>query len=213
MKKASSILLVAGSLFILNVQRPPLADKAIITEAKIEVAAKGKKFKVNTTASTLGWTGTKPSGKHSGTINITSGNLQVAGGTVSGGTFAIDMNTIVDTDMTGKGKEGLEGHLKSADFFDVAKYPTATFVVTNTATITASQNLLLVGATHNITGNLTLRGVTKSVTFPAIITLSKKQVTAKADFNIDRTEWGMTYGADGKVDKQVNLQLSLVANK
>jgi polyisoprenoid-binding protein YceI len=198
--------------FAINVQRIPVADKAVISAAKEPAVPKGKDFKVNTKTSSLGWTGTKPSGKHNGTISIKSGSLTVDK-TITAGNFVIDMTTITDTDMEGKGKEGLEGHLKSPDFFDVAKYPTATFTITEVTPIDASQKTTLEGATHTIAGNFTMRGVTKNVTFPTKVTLAKKKLTAMADFNIDRTEWGMTYGADGKVAKEVNLKLSLEANK
>ncbi len=213
MKKLSSVLLVAGGLFVMNVQKAPFADNAKVSTAKTIAAPKGKKLKVNTSASTLGWIGTKPSGKHNGSFAITSGNVQLADGTIKGGEFVIDMNSLTVLDLTGKGKEGLEGHLKAPDFFDVAKNPISTFAISDVAKLDAAQTTTLVGATHTIAGNLTMHGVTKNISFPAIVTVAKKKITAVADFNIDRTEWGMSYGADGKVAKEVNLKLNLVAGK
>ncbi len=214
MKKVPSILVTMGALFILNIQRPPVADNAIVTAPQTVTDAKGKTYKVNTAASTLGWVGTKPSGKHTGTITIKEGNLKADKGLLTGGSFTLDMANLAVTDLeAGKGKEKLEGHLKSPDFFDVAKNPTAAFAVTLVTPIAFTQNVLLEGATHNITGNLTLKGVTKSVTFPAKVAISDKAVAATADFNIDRTEWGVSYGADGKVAKEINLKLTLTANK
>lgn len=212
MKKIKSVMMAAAALFVINVQQPPMADDAIISNAKQEHNTIGKSYKVNLKKTTLNWTGTKASGQHSGTINITEGNLIEANGTLGGGSFIIDLNTITDTDMTGKGKESLEGHLKAPDFFDVAKYSTAKFAITGVAAIEKGQATTLPNATHNITGNLTLKGVTKSVTFPAQVTMSKKAVAATANFNIDRTEWGITYG-EGKVNKEINLKLNLVAGK
>jgi polyisoprenoid-binding protein YceI len=213
MKKITSVLMFTGALFVLNVQRPPVADKALIGAAKEVATEKGKDYKVDATASTLGWTGTKPSGKHNGTIKITDGKVTAKKNALVGGSFTLDMTSIACTDLEGKGKEGLEGHLKSPDFFDVAKYATAKFVVTGITPIAAGQNVLLAGATHNISGNLTLKGVSKSVTFPAEVKMEDKKLSAIADFNIDRTEWGISYGADGKVAKEINLKLNLVANK
>ncbi len=213
MKKISSILLVVGGLFAANIQKIPIADTAKITEAKTVAAPKGKKLKVNTTATTLGWTGTKPSGKHTGTINVSGGKVQIADGIISGGSFDINMTTIADTDMEGKGKEGLEGHLKGGDFFNTTLYPTAKFEISDIAKLDATQKTTLAGATHTIAGNLTMHGVTKNISFPAIVTIEKNKATAVADFNIDRTEWGITYGADGKVAKEINLKLNLVAGK
>jgi polyisoprenoid-binding protein YceI len=213
MKKISSALIVAGALFVMNVQRPPVADKAIISNAQEASMAKGKTYNVDLAGSTMGWTGTKPSGKHNGTVALSAGSLQVKKGKVLGGNFTLDMNTIVDLDIPGGGKAGLEKHLKSPDFFDVEKYPTATFEITGISAIGATQNVMYEGATHNIAGNLTMHGVTKNISCPAAVAVSGKSLTASADFNVDRTEWGINYGSDGKVAKEINLKLSLVANR
>jgi polyisoprenoid-binding protein YceI len=212
MKKASSVLLIAGSLFVLNIQRAPIADTAIVTTAKIVENVNGNEFKVDVTKSVLGWTGTKATGSHSGTINMTKGTVKVDQNAIVGGGFELDVNTIVDTDMEGSGKSGLEQHLKAADFFDVAKFPTAVFNITSVNPINATQKSLLVGATHNISGNLQMKGITKNISFPAVINVEDKKVSANAVFNIDRTQWGITYGADGKVAKEINLALKLEAN-
>lgn len=203
---------LCGIAFTMNMQ-PPKADKALMNPVQAVLTEKGKNFKVNKETSTVNWVGTKPSGKHTGTIKISEGNLQVAKNTIRSGSFTIDMGSITDTDLTGKGKDGLEGHLKSGDFFDVAKYPTAKFELTGINAVAATQNLLLQGATHNLSGNLTLKGVTQNVTFPAIVNVSKKSVTATADFNIDRTLWGVNYGSDGKVAKEINIKLDIKAEK
>jgi polyisoprenoid-binding protein YceI len=212
MKKASSVLLIAGSLFVLNIQRAPIADTAIITTAKVLENVSGSEYKVDVQKSTLGWVGTKATGTHSGTINLTNGTLSVNQNAIVGGGFTLDMNTIVDTDMEGSGKSGLEGHLKGADFFDVAKYPTANFEITSVQPMATEQKSMVVGATNMVTGNLNMRGNVKSISFPAVITVSDKKVTATAIFNIDRTQWGIIYGADGKVAKEINLKLNLEAN-
>jgi polyisoprenoid-binding protein YceI len=211
MKKITSVAMAAGFLLMINLQRPPVADKAITGEPQTVLTEKGKKYKVDVATSKVEWLGTKPSGKHNGIINISNGMVNVKKGKIVSGNFTIDMNTITDTDMEGKGKEGLEGHLKSADFFDVAKYPTTTFEITGIAPVMANQKVVLAGATHTITGNLTMRGVTKSVNFPAEVMVDDKMLSAKADFNIDRTLWNMTYGADGKVAKEINLKLDIKA--
>lgn len=212
-KVVSPVLLFAGALFVLNVQRPPVADKALITTPQQVLTEKGKNYKVDLTASTVEWTGTKPSGQHSGTIKISDGAIEVKKDKPVSGNFTIDMTSITDTDLEGRGKEGLEKHLKSDDFFDVEKNPTATFEITGIAPIAATQNVLLEGANYNVSGNLTLRGVTKNVSFPASIEIKDKTLTGTADFNIDRTEWGISYGADGKVAKEIKLKLNIVANK
>jgi polyisoprenoid-binding protein YceI len=213
MKRMSSALVIAGALFLVNIQKPPVADKAIINAPQETLMAKGKTYKVDLAGSTLGWTGTKPSGKHNGTVALSGGSLQVKKGKVLGGNFTLDMKSIADTDMQGGGKEGLEKHLKSPDFFDVEKYPTAMFEITGITSLAATQHVFYEGATHNISGNLTMHGVTKNISFPAMVNVNGKSLTASADFNVDRTEWGISYGSDGKVAKEINLKLNLNAGR
>ena len=144
----------------------------------------------------------KASGTHTGTLNVTSGNVDTKDGKVVGGTFNIDMNSLACTDLeAGKGKEKLEGHLKSPDFFNVAANPTSTFTITNVNN-------------GNVTGNLTMMGVTKSITFPATIGMSDSGVTVSSnDFTINRTDFGMKYGSasffDNLKDKAINDKVGL----
>ena len=118
------------------------------------------------------------------------------------------MTSIDDVDMKddAKMKAKLEGHLKSEDFFNVEKFPKATFEIT---TITEE------GASANITGNLTIKDITKSVTFPAKITYGadKKPVSATANFNINRQLWNITYPGqpDNLIKDEINLDLNLIA--
>ena len=87
---------------------------------------------VNLEASVLTWKGSKPTGSHNGTVALQSGDLVVENGTLTQGVFVVDMNTITNTDMAGSdGAAKIEGHLKAADFFDVAQYPTSKFVITS----------------------------------------------------------------------------------
>ena len=121
------------------------------------------------------------------------------------------MNSITNTDMKeGQGKEKLEGHLKAGDFFDVAKFPTGSFQITQVEPVKGIANV-----THNVTGNLTLKGVKKSVTIPATISVAGGKVTAVSpSFTIDRTEWGIQYGSGSIVglakDKVINDDITLV---
>ena len=161
----------------------------------------------------LNWTGSKALGSaHQGTIYLSKGTLGVtAGGKITTGNFTIDMNSITNTDMKeGQGKEKLEGHLKAGDFFDVAKFPTGSFQITQVEPVKGIANV-----THNVTGNLTLKGVKKSVTIPATISVAGGKVTAVSpSFTIDRTEWGIQYGSGSIVglakDKVINDDITLV---
>lgn len=218
------LLLVAMPVVILAAcNTSPKADEAKAGDT-IEASATtaGTSYKLDTSSTVL-WTGSKPTGSHTGSFKISDGNLQVDNETVTGGAFTIDMTTITNHDLAGdpENKGKLEGHLKSADFFDVEKYPTAKFEITNITPFTAdAQNSasVLPNATHTITGNFTLKDSTKSVSFPAKITLTDNSATAIADFNIDRTNWGISYKGpnnpqDWVISKTVNIKLNISATR
>lgn len=159
-----------------------------------EVASAGENavvFNVNTDASTLRWEGAKITQTvHHGTVKISEGSLAVDGGSLVAGNFVIDMNTIVCEDLDeASGKLKLEGHLKSGDFFMVESYPTARFEITGAEAINDGS-----GATHRITGNLTIKDVTKGISFPAVVSIGENGVTATARFEINRNEWGVVWG-------------------
>ena len=127
------------------------------------VNAPGKKaatYKVDTQKSVLNWNGKKVTGEHSGTVKLSEGVMTVESGKLTGGTFTFDMNSIVDTDLTDAGYNAkFIGHMKSEDFFNTAKFPTSTFKVTK---VTPKG-----GDVYDITGNMTIKGITNAVTFPA----------------------------------------------
>ncbi|RZM08644.1 MAG: YceI family protein [Pedobacter sp.] len=188
----------------------------------MEVAAgEGTAYAVDAN-STVTWTGSKPTGKHDGIFKISNGSLTVKDSTLTGGNFTIDINSISNTDLAGDttSKAQLEGHLKSADFFDVAKFPTAKFEITAVEPYVAdnSKPTLLKDATHTIKGNLTLKDSTKNVAFPAKIMIDATGAKAVADFNIDRTLWGLNYKGpnnpqDWVISKEVNIKLNISAAK
>jgi polyisoprenoid-binding protein YceI len=128
---------------------------------------------------------------------------------VTGGDFVIDMKSIVCTDITDADyNKKFIGHITTGDFFEVEKYPTSTFKITKVD-----------GA--NITGDLTMHGVTKSVTFPAKVSMVGGKATATASIPVDRTDFGVKYGSkkffesigDKAIDDVFNLNVSLVAGK
>jgi polyisoprenoid-binding protein YceI len=115
-----------------------------------------QKLVVDTLASTVAWKGYKPGGSHRGTLGIKQGELSVENGELVSGTFTLDMNKILCEDLTdAKMNEQLVGHLKNADFFDVAKYPEGKFTITTVEKLNDGVN------THRISGNLELKGVSK----------------------------------------------------
>lgn len=136
--------------------------------------------------STLHFTGSKVTGSHNGGFTNFSGTLPVSGGKIVGTpTIQIDMTSAwADNDR-------LSGHLKSPDFFNVAKFPQSTFAVTSVDPAGSDGK-------SKVTGNLTLHGVTKSISFPAAIQVSDEAATVKADFAINRKDFGIVY--PGKPD-------------
>lgn len=192
----------------------PQGDKAQTGEAQeVSVKSGDVTLNVDLAASNVEWIGTKPTGQHNGTISISEGNLLLANGAVVGGKFTIDMNSIVCLDLTDATDNGkLVGHLKSPDFFEVETYPTAVFEITSAEAVQGNP-----AATHNITGNLTMKNVTKSITFPAMVTVSDDGVTASTPaFLIDRTQWNVQYGSKtlfaNLKDNFINDEISLVIN-
>jgi len=173
---------------------------------------------VNTEASTVTWIGAKTGGKHNGTIGISSGEISLKGSEIVAGSIVIDINSIVNLDMAGKGGAAkLENHLKDADFFDAANFPEAKFEITAVSEFNASNletdkdeftsgntpaklsEILVENPTHFISGNLTIRGTTLNITIPARVALSANEITAQAMFNIDRTKWGVMYQDESSV--------------
>ncbi|MFK7782327.1 YceI family protein [Psychroserpens sp.] len=141
------------------------------------------KKNINIKDSTVSWKGHKVTGSHEGTINLSQGSLTFEGDKLSGGSFTIDMTTINVTDLDYKnGKEKLEAHLKSDDFFGVNNHKTAVFKINS---VTGDKGK------YRVFGDLTIKGTTKQATFQMMI----KDNTATAKFQIDRTEYDIRYGS------------------
>src|SRR5690606_4964319 len=136
-------------------------------------------YKLDTDKTVISWEGKKVAGPHDGTVKAKSGSLTVAGDVITSGNVIIDMNSIDVKDLqAGKGKENLEGHLKSADFFDVAKHPEATLVIKNSKK--SAKGL-------DITADITIRGVTQPITFTATdVKKTADNFHAKATIVVDR---------------------------
>ena len=219
--KASFNILFLGlvGLFLASCGNAPAGEK-VETGAALEVESSssdnGLTFAVNTDESQINWIGSKLAGKqHTGYIKLSNGSLGLKEGQLVSGKFTIDMNSITDTDMQpGDGKEKLEGHLKADDFFGIENHPTGAFQIVKVEAASGQP-----GVTHNITGNLTLKGITKSVTIPAVIGISENELVATTPgFTINRTEWDIKYGSgiigtakDKIINDEVGLQISLKA--
>lgn len=167
-------------------------------------------YTVDAAKSSITWLGKKVTGSHNGTISLKSGSLNVNGKNVTGGTFVIDMTSIKDAD----GSDKLEGHLKADDFFGSAKFPTSTFVITKVAGK---------GANVTVSGNLTIKGITKPLSFPATVAVNGDgTVSALAGkITVDRTKYDIRYGSksffdsigDKAIDDNFEIGVKLVAKK
>ena len=171
-----------------------------------------KTLKANLENSVINWKGHKVTGSHTGTLKLKAGELIYTADALTGGYFVVDMTSINCTDLQpGKGKEKLEGHLKSADFFGVEKYPTARFDITKVISRGTAGD-------YRVTGNLTIKESTKSIKFNAVVKKDAKGSVATAAIKIDRTDFDVRYGSgsffDNLGDKTIydefDLNLSLV---
>ncbi len=197
----------------------PEGSEATVTDATTPVeTAEATGYNVNTEASQLTWKGSKITGaSHEGTLKLSSGTLKAEGGNLVGGNFTIDMTSIDNTDLKGTdGYEKLLGHLKSDDFFSVETYPTATFEITG---VTAKAGEA--GATHEISGNLTIKGITKNLTFPATVNTNGDDLEAKAEFFFDRSLYDVKFGStsffedlgDKAINNEISIKVDLKASK
>lgn len=187
------------------------ADEAMTTDAE-EVTtsqAASTKYMVNTDESIIEWTGYKPTGKHNGTINLESGVFSINDSKLESGTFIITMNSLKDAD----GSERLEGHLKSADFFEVETYPSAAFDVTGYE---------MVDGKAMLSGNLTLKGVKNNITIPVATSQDGDMFTLTSEiFTIDRSKWNVKYGSksffsdlgDKFINDDIELKVTVKATK
>ena len=165
-----------------------------------------EKKEVKTDASTVTWKAYKVTGSHTGTIDLKSGALIFDGDKLTGGEFMVDMPTLVSTDLEGdpdsKGK--LEGHLKSDDFFGVESHPTSKLVFTNVEATGKNS--------YEVTGDLTIKGITNPVTFDVSVYGSKATATMK----VDRSKYDVKYGSgsffENLGDKTIYDEFDLVVD-
>jgi polyisoprenoid-binding protein YceI len=168
-----------------------------------------KSYAVDTKATTATWVGKKVTGQHTGGISISTGSIASDGKTITGGSFEFDMNSITCTDLTDKGyNEKLIGHLKGDDFFATAKHPKAKFDITKVT--------LKSGNDYDVTGKLTIKGITNEITFPAMIKLDEKAIVTVAKIMVNRTKFDIKYGSasffDSIGDKAINDEFELDVN-
>jgi polyisoprenoid-binding protein YceI len=145
-------------------------------------------YKVVKEKSELTWHAKKVTGAHFGSVKVKDGLLTGDGKTLNGGKFEIDMTSITVEDLKDAEYNGkLLGHLKSDDFFSVDKFSTAVLEI--------QSSKLLSGDQYEVTGVLTIKGISNPITFPATIKMSDKSVVAVAQVTVDRTKYDIKYGS------------------
>ena len=166
---------------------------AVLTLVMGVAMVSAQTFAIETDASSVGWKGNKViGGGHYGSVALASGKLVLENGQLNNGSFAADMSTITVEDLTGGMAEKLSGHLFSDDFFGVSEHPSSTFVISSIEKSGANS--------YNVTGDLTIKGETHPVTFPASLTWENELPVATANVKVDRTKYGIRYGSDSFFD-------------
>ncbi|WP_207429648.1 YceI family protein [Pedobacter sp. SYSU D00535] len=194
--------------------RSLIALVAIFTTLAFKPKFKEEVFKVDTNSSSIKWVAGKVAGQHEGLVKLESGSLTMDGNNLKNGNFVINMRTISVTDLKGNANANLLNHLKGDDFFSVEKNPSSSFQITRISNIGAER--------VNVTGNLSIKGITNSITFPATVKRQKNTVVAVAKgVKVDRTKYDIKYRSksffgdigDKAINDEFELDINLVAKK
>ncbi|WP_066830037.1 YceI family protein [Rufibacter ruber] len=215
MKKVVLSALVAAAVGVSAFKAASSGPAHAASAAEVR-ASDMKRYKVVPEESKVTWVGRKVTGEHNGNIKLASGVILHEKAGLRGGTFVMDMTSITCNDLQGNSNKKLVDHLKADDFFSVASHPTASFAITNLA---PRQNAKAGTANYIVTGNLTIKGISNEVTFPAYVGVKKDVATAKATLKFDRTKWDIKYRSgnffenlgDKAIQDDVELQIELVA--
>lgn len=185
-----------------------LATCLLISAAS--VAGAQSVFAVDTGATVLTWTGKKVMGQHQGHIHVQHGSVLWRATGLHGCEVVIDMNSITIIGMDPEGETQLGNHLRSADFFNVRKFRTASFKATH---IAKNSSTVAGGPNYSVTGDLTIKGITQPVTFPVRAWQEKNGVRAQGTMVFDRTLYGIKYRSgsffDALGDKVINDQVEI----
>lgn len=205
MKKYILMLTVAG-LGLSAMATPPAKKAADVV------------YTVDASGSTFKWHATKVTGQHDGTVKFSKGTILTNGTALKGGEIMVDMTSIDNSDMTGEYHDKLVGHLKSEDFFSVEKFNTATIKVKSATALKPSGKD---ANNYTIVADLTIKGITNEVTFPALVVVKANEVIVNADFSINRAKYDIRYGSksffEGLGDKAISddfdVKVRVVAKK
>lgn len=215
MKKSTiiaAILMISASIFVISCGK----DKPVTSESnEVLTTTNGQIYVIDTMNSKAEWKGFKvvksDNTSHIGTLKFESGEVTVKDNKLESGQFVIDMNSIANEDLKETdGNSKLIGHLKSADFFDVEKFPTASYEITKITEAPAGSDYNTV-----LAGNLTLKGITKPATFNANVKIKDGELSiATEPKDINRDEFGIKFqmpAAEGLIKNEINVQMKVKA--
>jgi polyisoprenoid-binding protein YceI len=199
--KYIAIALAAPILFVACENPADKTESAAVKEAVEKTASTaegGTKYEF-AEASTVNFIGSKVTGSHSGGFKKVTGHFTVKDGELVGN----DHKVVIDINSLWSDAEKLTGHLKSADFFDAEKFPESTFEATS---LTKKSD-----TSYEVSGNFTLHGVTKNITFPATVTQGGEVVKIESKFDINRKDFGIVYAGktDDLIRDEVVIELAL----
>lgn len=203
MNRGYALFLLLPLLLLISCADPAADKSKAVTSNAAPVPASsqsGQRYAINQNNSKIEFVGSQVTASHNGSFEKFQGQIDFNGKPETS-RVSIDIEmTSVNTDTP-----ELTTHLKTADFFDVGKFPQATFVSTEIKTGGAQ------GSTHTITGNLQLHGVTKSISFPANIAIGADDVSVDSTFAINRRDFGINYAgaANNLIRDQVVLKLNI----
>ena len=179
-------------------------------------------YQLDSDYSVVTWIGSKPTGQHDGIIPVDSGFIAIDSGAIKGGKIIMNIAKlqVMDIPLEDEGHSKLTNHLMSDDFFAADSFPTSTFELTSvlkfdTALLEEDKpqfetnnkparlsEFMVKDPSHIIFGNLTMRGITKNISFPGRITVQDTLLFAEAKFNIDRTDWNLSYSNEATVENK-----------
>jgi len=195
-----TIIALAGAIILCSCKNPAdsTTDAKVREEAEVATVSGGQIYTFSDQSS-ISFVGSKVTGSHAGSFKEFDGNFNLKEGEPQSGEFTIEMNSLSSD------SEKFTAHLKAADFFDVENYPQSKFAVTAFTKKSESE--------YDLSGNLTLRGVTKNITFPTKVTHNGSDVTVVAEFDINRQDFEISYPGkkDDLIRDEVIIKLNLAA--
>lgn len=222
--KKITVMMFAAALAATACKDNKTADSVSTGTEQSAAAHSGDAYTIDQSASTIKWHATHKGGLNPryGTVSGT-GTLTADNGNLVSGEYTADMNTLLTDPAAvnpneGKRSTDLDEHLKSEDFFDVASHPNVVFTITKVEDLAAGTEARLEGANKLVSGNLSIKGQTVNVTFPAKVDVTENELRLASKFIINRKDWGLNYKTEGNpadwaISQDVELDLNILAKK